>query len=99
MEVLYLYGPVSICIDASEDAFQSYTTGVYSSQQTPVCPANAETDHAVLLTGWGVSNGVKYWNVKNQWGSGWGNKGYIWIARDTTNNCGISSNANMVLLK
>lgn len=33
--------------------------------------------HIVLLVGWDDSKGA--WLLKNSWGTGWGNNGYIWI--------------------
>jgi C1A family cysteine protease len=65
-------GPVSICVDAS--SWQNYQGGVLTSCGNSV-------DHCVQLTGYynyGSSNA--YWNVRNSWGTDWGQNGYIWIA-------------------
>jgi len=36
-------------------------------------------DHAVQVTGWLVQNNTNVWNVRNSWGSDWGENGYIWL--------------------
>ncbi len=48
-----------------------------------------DVNHAVVATGYGVENGVKYWNVKNSWSTDWGELGYFKIERGT-NMCAIS---------
>ena len=47
--------------------------------------------HAVEITGWGVSAGIPYWQVKNSWGTKWGDDGYFRIVRGK-NCCGIEEN-------
>lgn len=37
--------------------------------------------HALVVYGFGEVNGVKYWLVRNSWGSSWGNKGTLKIQR------------------
>ncbi|OBS76496.1 hypothetical protein A6R68_17052, partial [Neotoma lepida] len=57
------------------------------------CSSN-NLDHAMLVVGYGEeSDGKKYWLVKNSWGEDWGMSGYIKMARDRNNNCGIASYA------
>jgi len=79
--------PVSVAIEADQSAFQLYSGGV----MTGTCGHNL--DHGVLAVGYGVDNGVNYWKVKNSWGSGWGEKGYIRIQRGT-GKCGIADAAS-----
>lgn len=48
-----------------------------------------DVNHAVLLTGYGIDNGVKYWNIKNSWGAAWGASGYFKMVRGV-NMCAIA---------
>lgn len=82
-------GPVSVAIDASNPSFQFYKDGVYYE---PNCsPENL--DHGVLAVGFGKEKGDKYYLVKNSWSDQWGDGGYIKMARDKENHCGIASYA------
>jgi len=77
--------PVAIAIEADTRYFQSYSGGILTST---TCGTNL--DHGVLIVGYGTENGIDYWNVKNSWGTTWGDKGYVKIARsDSTNDAGI----------
>jgi len=48
--------------------------------------------HALVLFGWGVENGIKYWLGKNSWGDDFGEKGIVKILRGE-NMIGIEENA------
>jgi len=87
---LAFYGPVSVCIDATHYSFQLYESGIY---REPACDPNV-MEHAVLAVGYASDeNGQDYYIVKNSWGTDWGNHGYINMARNENNACGIATMA------
>ncbi|PRQ29154.1 putative fruit bromelain [Rosa chinensis] len=63
---------------------------------TGTCGTNL--DHGVAVVGYGTSSdGTKYWLVKNSWGTGWGESGYVRMQRDVPameGLCGIAMNAS-----
>jgi len=85
------YGPVAVAIDATQQDFMNYRSGVYYS--TACSPTNL--DHAVLVVGYDTdaTRNLDYWIVKNSWDTNWGNEGYIWMARGYNNMCGIATHA------
>ena len=89
--------PVSVAIEADTRVFQFYKSGILNSTS---CGDNL--DHGVLVVGYGMENGVKYWIVKNSWGSDWGEDGYIRIARTTSEDsegtCGIAMTPSYIVV-
>jgi C1A family cysteine protease len=82
--------PVSVAVEADGLDWQFYSGGVV----TDSCGLNL--DHGVLVVGYGTdytSQPLDFWKVKNSWGEGWGENGYIRIGRGDKFNpageCGI----------
>eukprot|EP00178_Gracilaria_changii_P004298 TRINITY_DN16760_c1_g1_i1.p1 TRINITY_DN16760_c1_g1~~TRINITY_DN16760_c1_g1_i1.p1 ORF type:complete len:228 (+),score=31.64 TRINITY_DN16760_c1_g1_i1:233-916(+) len=63
--------PVSVAVDATN--WSRYSSGVFNN-------CNTSLNHGVLLVG--VND--QSWKVKNSWGTGWGESGFIRLARGNT---------------
>ncbi|KAJ3648359.1 hypothetical protein Zmor_020169 [Zophobas morio] len=87
--MLVMRGPVSVAIDGTGN-FPDYTNGIYYN---PTCSRNTFS-HAGVIVGYGSENGQDFWLLKNSWGQEWGLDGYIKIARNRGNHCGIASKAS-----
>lgn len=87
--------PVAVSIEADARSFQLYKSGVYTNTD-----CGTKLDHGVLAVGYGTTaDGQDYWIVKNSWSTGWGDKGYILIARNSVSTstkglCGIAMDAS-----
>ena len=88
-------GPVSVAIDANTMSFRFYHSGVYVSRRCRNGPW--DLDHGVAAVGYGTENGQDYWLIKNSWGKKWGEEGYIRMARNNNNMCGVATVANYVV--
>lgn len=69
---IYNFGPINVGVAASGSGWDSYKGGVYSGNCN-----DSNLDHAVQLVGWNDSPG--YWIMRNSWGTGWGDRGFMMI--------------------
>ena len=75
-------GPVSVLIEADQDSFQFYSSGVIRKN------CGADLDHAVLAVGYEKVGLYEAFIVKNSWGTSWGSDGYVYIGTTQTQNKG-----------
>lgn len=81
--------PVSIFLYSGSTAFQYYSGGVLTG-------ANCDKtgSHSGLAVGFGeTEDNILYWRIKNQWGTSWGEDGYVRVQRrfsgDSEGACGV----------
>ncbi|XP_068431158.1 cathepsin S-like [Clinocottus analis] len=84
-EALASVGPIALAIDASRPKFVFYRHGVYRDH---TCTHNV--NHGVLAVGYGTERQHDYWLIKNSWGVKYGDQGYVKMARNRFNQCGIA---------
>jgi len=74
---IWRYGPMTVALEVFLD-FMEYESGIYTKNND-----RSAGGHAVIVTGWGEENGVKFWHGMNSWGTSWGENGYFRIRRGT----------------
>jgi len=67
--------PLSVAVEAGSSTWNSYRKGILNSTLCGTSP-----NHAVLAVGYGEQDGQEFWLIKNSWGTGWGEDGYIRLA-------------------
>lgn len=72
-------GPI-VCNVAVTQQLLNYTGGIFVDQS-----GAKEQDHSISVVGYGQEEGVKYWIVRNSWGTYWGENGYFRIVRGVDN--------------
>merc|ERR1712039_800218 len=87
MKEIYARGPIA-CSFATDGAFMMHYEenalqheGVYVTDQVY---NESQIDHVMEITGWGETpSGIKYWVVRNSWGTYWGEAGWLKLRRGT----------------
>jgi len=70
------HGPVAaaVCVNS---AFRDYSDGVFQGSEC------TDVNHAIVLVGWDDAQGA--WILRNSWGTGWGESGYMRIGYGVSN--------------
>jgi cathepsin X len=92
MQEIFQRGPIA-CGIAVPDDLETYVSGVYEDKT-----GNMDIVHDISIVGYGVDNGVKYWTVRNSWGTHYGESGFVRVIRGV-NNIAIESDCAWATLK
>jgi cathepsin X len=84
MQEIYQRGPISCGIAVTYE-MENYKSGIFIDKTGFV-----DINHEVSIVGFGEEDGIKFWEVRNSWGSEWGMEGFMKIVRGS-NNLGIES--------
>lgn len=74
-QAIMAYGPVAAAVYVN-NAFQAYSGGVFNAG------ADSAVNHAIVLVGWDDAD--QAWILRNSWGTGWGESGYMRIRYGTS---------------
>jgi len=81
MQEIYQRGPIACGIVANQELLD-YKSGIFDYEGGT---GPADIDHDISVVGFGVAGGIKFWTVRNSWGSAWGEDGFFRLIRGTNN--------------
>jgi len=85
------YGPINIGVDATH--WGGYHSGVMTSLK-----CYHQTNHEVVIVGWGTFHNIHSWIIKNSWSEKWGMGGYILVEiSDAHHICGVGGGGGAVV--
>lgn len=79
MQEIAQRGPIA-CGIAVPPALENYTSGIFHDTT-----GDKQIVHDISIVGYGVENGVKYWTVRNSWGTHFGEDGFVRVIRGINN--------------
>ncbi|XP_055372843.1 procathepsin L-like [Condylostylus longicornis] len=93
-QIIATKGPLACSVNAGEDSFQLYKSGIYEDQKCN----EGEVNHSILVVGYGTENGRDYWIIKNSWTNKWGEGGFMKLPRNANSFCGIASECSFPIV-
>ena len=68
MSEIYQRGPIACGIEVTDELYKNYTGGVFYDRTNAT-----NINHDISVVGYGVdsSTGLKYWLIRNSWGTYW----------------------------
>eukprot|EP00928_Gymnodinium_smaydae_P061590 TRINITY_DN45634_c0_g1_i1.p2 TRINITY_DN45634_c0_g1~~TRINITY_DN45634_c0_g1_i1.p2 ORF type:complete len:421 (+),score=103.25 TRINITY_DN45634_c0_g1_i1:84-1265(+) len=85
MKEIYARGPIACSFATDRHFMFTYTENVLKNEGVYVTDQKYTTeqiDHVMEVAGWGETpSGLKYWVIRNSWGTYWGNAGWVKLRR------------------
>jgi len=85
--------PVATAVNVV-NSFEYYSSGIYNDS---TCTSQY-VEHGIGVVGYGVLQGQQYYILKNSWSTAWGMQGYMLMARNANNMCGVANAASYVIV-
>lgn len=96
LETFVAASPTSVAVSAN-GGFMYYSKGVYSDKS-----CGTSLNHGITAVGYGTDNGTPFWKVRNSWGTGWGEAGYIRMIKNVNTSdpgiCGICMDSSSAIV-
>ena len=71
-------GPYQRGSNIASRCFCRYRSGIWKDYSNSTI---SDIDHDVEVVGWGEEDGVKFWQIRNSWGTFWGDMGFFKLER------------------
>jgi cathepsin X len=79
MQEIFQRGPIACGVSVPQ-GLEDYTGGIFEDKT-----GDMEIVHDISVVGFGEENGVKYWMVRNSWGTHFGEQGFFRVVRGINN--------------